>query len=195
MKATSKIFFRSFVQPFYRENIGLFVFVFSMMFFIVSKVDGAGLYEYHYSLVTGMLSNNIFLSCVLFIWLIYVRKYILFVSGVLSSPQYTFLHIYNQLTKIKRFRLFLTVQVWLLLPVLLYVWFILVVGLQQHLYIPLLIIIISLLTMLVSGALYHIHALNNPNKGKFLITKKITGTKYVFLHDKKNEPTDLIQQF
>jgi hypothetical protein len=99
MKPASKIFFRSFVQPFYRENIGLFVFVFSMMFFIVSKVDGAGLYEYHYSLVTGMLNNNILLSCVLFLWLIYVRKYVLFVSGTISNPQYTFLHIYNQLPK------------------------------------------------------------------------------------------------
>jgi len=178
MSSTSKIFFRSFVQPFYRENIGLFVFVFSMMFFIVSKVDGAGLYEYHYSLVTGMLNSNIFLSCVLFIWLIYVRKYVLFVSGAISNPQYTFLHIYNQLTKIKQFRLFFVVQVWLLLPVLLYLWFILFVGLQQHLYIPLLIIIISLLAMLASGALYHTYALNNPTKSTFLITKKITGKSF-----------------
>jgi len=175
MNSTSEIFFRSFVQPFYRENIGLFVFVFSMMFFIVSKVDGAGLYEYHYSLVTGILSSYIFLSCVIFMWLIYFRKYVLFVSDTISNPQHTFLHIYNQLTKIKRLRLFFVVQVWLLFPVLLYTLFILFVGLQQRSYAPLFIIIFSLLTMLVSGALYHTHKLNNPNKSRFATRKKLTG--------------------
>jgi len=70
------------------------------------------------------------------------------------------------------------VQVWLLFPVLLYVWFILFVGLQQHLYIPLLIIIISLLTMLVSGALYHTYALNNPNRSPFLTIKKLPGKSF-----------------
>ena len=173
MSSTSKIFFRSFVQPFYRENIGLFVFIFSIMFFIVSKVDGAGLYEYHYSLVRGMLNSYIFLFCVLFIWLIYVRKYALFVSNTILNPQHTFLHIYNQLTKTKRLQLFFVVQAWLLLPVLLYVLFILFVGLQQRLYTSLIIITISLLVMLFAGALYHSYTLNNLNKNRFVTRKKL----------------------
>ncbi len=53
-----KILFKSFVKTFYKENAGAFVFVFTMLFCIVSKVDGAGLYEYHYSLVTGDVKES-----------------------------------------------------------------------------------------------------------------------------------------
>ena len=52
------ILWKALVKPFYRENAGLFVFVFTMMFFIVNKVGGAELLEYHYSLILGTLKKR-----------------------------------------------------------------------------------------------------------------------------------------
>ena len=59
MSQPGKILFKSFIRPFYKENAGVFIFVFMMMFFIVNKVDGAGLFEYHYSLILATLTSNI----------------------------------------------------------------------------------------------------------------------------------------
>ena len=57
MNSPYKILFQTLVKPFYKENKGAFIFIFTMFFFIVSQQSDAGLYAYHYSLVTGMLSN------------------------------------------------------------------------------------------------------------------------------------------
>src|SRR5215813_8602617 len=113
MSHPGKILFRSFVRPFYKENAGVFLFIFIMMFYIVGENDGAGLVEYHYSLIMGMLTTREMLLLVFFIWLLYARKFTAFVSGVLKNPQYSFLHIYNRLNKTERFRLFFFVELWL----------------------------------------------------------------------------------
>ncbi len=171
MKPPASILFQSFVKPFYKENAGFFVFVFTVMFFIVSKVDGAGLYEYHYSLVTGMLKNHIFFLLILFIWLLYVRKYVVFVSAVILSPDHSFLHIYNQVKRAKRIRLLFAIETLLLLPVLLYVLFIVFVGLQQHLYLPLIIVACYLPLLLLLASLWHVYLLSNPD-GQILFPLK-----------------------
>lgn len=159
-----KILFQSFVKRFYKENAGAFVFVFTMMFCIVSKVDGAGLYEYHYSLATGMLESTVFLFLVFFIWFLYVRKYIVFVSDVITNPHYSFLQVYNQLSKINRLRLFFIIEVLLLMPILLYVLFISFVGFKQRLYLPVLLAIIYLLLLCVIATALHVQQLDNLNK-------------------------------
>lgn len=159
-----KILFRTLVKPFYAENKGVLVFIFTMMFFIVSEQSGAGLYEYHYSLVTGMLSNYIFLLFVLFVWLLYARKCVAFVSNKLDMPEYNFLHILNSLSKAKRIRLFFLVEIWLMMPIIIYSIFITFNGLQQHFYIPLLITIIFLALLCLAPAIWYTFLLNNPQK-------------------------------
>lgn len=162
MAHLSKTLFQSFVKPFYKENAAAFVFVFTMMFCIISKVDGAGLFEYHYSLVTGILTNNVFLLLVLFIWLLYVRKCVAFVSAIILNPHYSFLQVYNQLSKAKRFRLLLMVDIYLLMPVLCYVVFMVFVGIRQQLYLPVLFIAGYLLALCLASAIWHVYRLNNP---------------------------------
>ncbi len=161
MNYPAKIFFQSFVKPFYKENAGVFVFIFTMMFCIVSKVDGAGLYEYHYSLVTGMLKSNLFLLLMFFAWFLYVRKYVGFVSNVMLNDHYSFLKIYNRLSKIRRLWLFFTVEIWLLMPVLLYALFISFVGFRQHLYLPVLSVIGYLLLVCIIAAAWHLYVLTD----------------------------------
>jgi len=164
MNPLSKPLFNSFVKPFYKENAGTFVFLFTMMFCIISKVDGAGLFEYHYSLVIGMLTSNTFLFLVLFVWLLYARKYTVFVYSIITNPHYGFLQLYNQLSKPKRFMLFFLVEIWLLLPLLLYYLFIAYVGLDKHLYLPVSFIAAYLLLLCCASATWHVYLLNNPNE-------------------------------
>ena len=174
MKYQAKILFQSFVKPFYKENAGAFVFVFTMMFCIINKVDGAGVYEYHYSLVTGMLKSNIFLLSVFFVWFLYFRRCFAFVANVIADPYYTFLHVYNLSDKVRRFQLFFVIEIGLLMPVLLYTLFIIFVGFSQHLYLPVLVVICYLLALCFITATWHVHLLNSTNEtAKFSLQNEI----------------------
>lgn len=170
-----KILFRSFVKPFYRENAAFFVFVFTVMFYIVGMVDGAGLFEYHQTLVTGMLKNYGFLLFVFAAWFLYTRKIVAFITGVMHRPEYTFLCIYNCLDKAKQFTLFFLIEVWLLLPVLLYSVFIVITGWRQHLYLPVLLVVVFLLLLCFLAALRHVYVLNNLYKKPVLPRIKVKG--------------------
>lgn len=174
MNYPARILFQSFVKPFYKENAGLFVFVFTMMFCIVSKVDGAGLYEYHYSLAAGMLTSNVFLLLVFFTWFLYARKCVVFVSDLMLQPRYSFLQIYNELSKAKRRWLFFIVEIWLLMPVLLYALFICFVGCKQQLYLPVLLVICYLLLLCVMAAAWHVYLLANPGRKNIVSLKHLT---------------------
>lgn len=143
------------------------------MFFIVNTVDGAGLYEYHYSLATGMLKSKVLLLLVFFAWFLYVRKYVAYVSNVILNPHYTFLQLYNQIEKPKKLRLFLIVEVWLLILVLLYAVFISFVGFEQHLYLPVLLVICYLLLLWVMAAKWHVYLLAKPYKRTIFSLQKI----------------------
>jgi hypothetical protein len=164
MRHPGKILFQLFVKPFYKENSGIFIFVFAMMFFIVSEQSGAGLYEYHYSLCTGMLSNNIFLFSVSFVWLLYSGKCVAFVSHLFYKPAYNFSSIYNSLGKSKRVALLFIVQVWLMLPILVYALFILHCGLEQHFYASLFFVFFFLFSLCFLPAMWYVYLLKYPQK-------------------------------
>ena len=176
MGYSHSILFQALVKPFYRENKGTLVFIFTMMFFIVSQQSGAGLYAYHYSLVTGMLSGTGFLLFVFFIWFLYTRKCIAFVSDAINNPAYGFMHIFNCLGKTKRISLFFLVEAWLLMPILLYAVFIVFTGLQQHFYIPVVVVIVYLILLCIVPALWYVSLLNNPRK-----FQAVTGEKSIRL--------------
>jgi hypothetical protein len=164
MNHPAKILLRSFVRPFYRENAGSFIFVFIMLFYIVGEDDGAGLIEYHYSLIMGMLTSKIILLLVFFLWLLYAGKYTAFVAKILKDPRYSFMQIYNCLDKGRQFRLFVMIEVLLLLPVLLYSVFIVAIGFHHHFYLTVLLIIVYLLLLGILPALWHVHCLSNNYK-------------------------------
>ena len=162
MKSTLKIVFQSFVKTFYKENAGLFVFLITILFCIVNKVDGAGVIEYHHSLILGMLKSSLFLLLVFMIWFVYARKISTFVVVVIQKPEYAFLSILNSLTKSKQLRLFLVVESLLLLPVLVYAIFIIMIGWQLHFYLQVLAVVIYLFSLIIVTAKLHTGVLNDP---------------------------------
>ncbi len=189
MKAPASLFFQSFVKPFYKENAGALVFMFAMMFFVVSTVDGAGLFAYHYSLVTAMLTSRIVLLLVFFIWFLYMRKCVVFVSDVIYNPQYSFLHIYNNLSKTRLFRLFLFVDALLLMPILLYALFIVYVGCDRHFYLITFVAVLYLLFLCISSSTWHVHVLDSLHKREVFSLQNVTGK----LKSSSSYPAILIQ--
>jgi hypothetical protein len=162
MKYPLKILFQVFIKTFYKENAAFFVFLVTIMFCIVNKVDGAGVIEYHYSLILGMLKSNLFLFLVFIIWLIYVRKISAFVVAGIQKPQYAFLSILNSLTKSKRLRLFLVMESLLLLPVLVYAIFIIIIGWQLYFYLQVLSVVTYISLLSIFTAKLHIRILYDP---------------------------------
>src|SRR6185295_9945521 len=97
-------------------------------------------------------------------WMLYARKYTAFVSNVLIDPRYSFMYIYNCLDKGKQLRLFLVVEVLLMMPVLLYSVCIIAIGTYHHLYLITLLIIFYLLLLCILPALWHVYRLGNVYK-------------------------------
>ncbi len=172
MKTLTYLFFQVFVKPFYKENAGALVFVYTMMFFIVSTMDGAGMFAYHYSLVTSMLTLPSVFALVFFIWLLYARKCATFAANIIRSPQHSFLYILNNIDKRKRFLLFLFVDVLLLLPILSYAVFIVYVGSHQQLYLPAMMVVVYLLLLCLLMTVLHLNVLSHPISGSNLLSIK-----------------------
>ncbi|HVI44193.1 MAG TPA: hypothetical protein VM802_04970 [Chitinophaga sp.] len=156
-----KILFRLFIKPFYRENAGAFLFLTTILFLIVSPVHGAGLVEYHYSLMTGMLSNYYFLLVVFFVWILYARKCAAFVTALLYRPEYTFLRVYNSASSARRFRLFLLVDTTLLLPVIIYAVLVTITGWRQRLFPSTLLVPLYVVALCAGMAAYHLQQLSS----------------------------------
>ena len=164
MNQATSILLKSLVKPFYKENAGSFVFVFTMLFFIIGVVDGAGVLAYHYSLIMGILKSPAILMMAFIFWLIYARKYAAFVSSRIKNSEYQFLQLFNSMDRKLRMGYLILVETMLLLPVLLYAVFVIIIGIRQHLYSPVIIVIGYLILLLIVPAIEHILLLENPSK-------------------------------
>ncbi len=173
MRAVANLFLLIFIKPFYKENAGAIVFVFTMMFCIVSTMDGAGMFAYHYSLVTSMLTSSVVFVLVFLIWFLYARKCAAFVSNVIRSPQFSFLSIINRVSPVKRFWAFVFVEIVLLLPILSYAVFIVYVGCHQRFYLPVLLVVFYLLMLSIGIALLHVRVLSQPYKTEVILWQRM----------------------
>ena len=159
-----RVISKLFVKPFYRENAGAFIFLVTVMFCIVNRVDGAGLFEYHYVLIKGLLTNPLFLGIVLFLWCLYGRKCHVFIHTLLNTPAFIFADIFNRLGTNRRFILFFLVQLVLQLPVLLYAVFIFYIAINEHYYFHTILIGCCLVAISAVSAGLHIRQLDKLNK-------------------------------
>ena len=132
--ASWHIIFKIFVQRFYAQNSGFFLFIFLVMFGIVQTLTDSLLIEYHYHLIMGMLENYLTFSIVLFLWTLYNLKCVQFVTNILSASDASFLNAINILPRKKTFRLLLMMQLFLYLPALIYSVAILAAAAFHHLY-------------------------------------------------------------
>jgi hypothetical protein len=136
------IIFKMFVQRFYAQNSGFFLFIFVVMFGIVQTLTDSLIIEYHYHLIMGMLGNYVTFFLVLFLWLIYSLKCVQFVINIISAPNASFLNVINVLPRKNVFSLLFMLQVFLYLPVLIYSVAILGVAVFHHLYAKAVIVIL-----------------------------------------------------
>lgn len=155
------------------------------MFFIVNKVDGAETWEYHYSLVTGILKSNVLLSIVFFSWFLYARKCYGYVTHRLRKPEYGSLKIMSSLPRLKQLGLFFATETWLLLPVLLYALLMIGIGFAKHFYLQSLSVILFLFSLLLGASIGHWRELNNYTAKKISGWKssrlKLSGTYFPFI--------------
>jgi hypothetical protein len=158
-----KLLFRSIVKPFFRENLSIFFFVFIVFFGIVGEVDGAEIWQFHYSLIRGMTQREGYQWIVAVVWGWYAWKCSHFVTGLFRRPEYRWIFIYNNLPAGGRFRLLLLVNGWLLLPVLLYGMIVTVIGCHYGHFLPVLLIEgyqAALLVLLSGWQLYRLAGLH-----------------------------------
>lgn len=161
MKHNLFVLIRSLVLPFYKENTGVFFFVFVILFGVVNRVDGAGIFEYHYSLAKGMLGHVTFLLPVLVAWGLYLRKGVSFVTEQLQKPAYSFLHILRSLAPVKQWMLWLGVSAALFMPVLLYLVWAVFVGVKEGLVFTAGVTLAGSITMCIAAAGSLVYRLNH----------------------------------
>lgn len=114
MSAAGSIVNKMLAGTFYRQQAGLFLFLFLIFFGVVQP--STQLY-FHYSLILGILETPSFMALVGVAWLLYALKVRRFVIGVLNSSDILFLYKINALPPGRVFRHCWAVQMLLFLPV------------------------------------------------------------------------------
>lgn len=162
MSIQRSLLFKSLVAPYYRQNAALLCFVYYIMTLGVGRANGVGMLEYHYALIKGMLTAPSFLLTVFVLWLAYTVRCAQFVAATLHKPAFTYLYQLLLADSGKVFRLFLQVQLMLLLPVLSYLLFVLGIGFHEHWYMPAMLAFLFCMAITVSGAGWYLYLLQRP---------------------------------
>jgi hypothetical protein len=152
LNITRTILYKSFVQPFYKQNAGLFAFLVFIMVAAVGRANGVGLLEYHLSLIRAMMTDGKFLIVILIAWLLYALKSEQFMVDRLHGKDYSFISILNTKTASFVFTRMLEVQIMLSLPVLLYAFISIWIGIKHHWYGNALIVLSFNLAICLAGA-------------------------------------------
>ena len=129
MKAGWHILYQVMVKQFYIINAGFFLFLFLFFFGIVQSGQ---LISYHRSLMMAMISAPLFLYIVLFAWLLYTIKCLLFCIGNIQHNNGSFLFALRALSNVQQGILFGTVSISIYLPVLIYACFFIKVALHEN---------------------------------------------------------------
>ena len=160
------------VRPFFKVNAGLFLFLFLLLFGIVSP---AGLITYHVSLAKGILQYPAALSVVMVLWLLYNLKCVRFIRQTSEDPAYRFLCNLQAVNRRKLFLLLLAVHLQLCLPPLLYLLFVTAVAVctGNILAAGICVLLLVLLPLLATAC--HVHTLHASAKNtSFIIPQKFS---------------------
>lgn len=164
---------RSLVTPFFQENGGLIIFIYTMMVFIVNSQSGAGLYEYHLFLVLGTFKYPGMMAMVFLLWFLYTRKFTGFVVAEMHKPHNNFLSVFNYLGMGRQAGLFFIATFLLMIPVWGYVVFMVITGMQKGFYMGVGIIIGYLLLLCLGSALWLAFRLRHIAEGKIPVFKTL----------------------
>jgi hypothetical protein len=163
-KTIFSILQRVLVNHFYKVNVGFFMFLFFILFAVVS---GGQLISFHLSLIHGMIQSFVFLGCVIFIWFLYTLKCINYITKQLNEPRQHFLSILNRLSEPEQFLYLLFVQVMVYLPVLIYAAIVARIAAKEHYFISMGLVIASNLVMIIAPAFVY----------KLYLQKRVTGIR------------------
>jgi len=152
MKVFLKILDRSIVAPYYRQNGGLFLFLFFLLF--GTQPSFADVVLFHYSLIQSILTSVVFQLATLAIWLLYALKVCWFVYSCLKKESYDFLFQLNALPVPTRYRLIIRTTAYLLTPALLYGLIVIITGIKENQWTGVLIILSALISLLLLTALF-----------------------------------------
>jgi hypothetical protein len=164
MTTALSIFLKSFVRAFYRANAGTFVFLLTIMFGVVGRLDGASIVDYHYSLISGAFANAIFFGLVLFCWLLYAGKCSAFVVRTIRQHEFSFLNILVLKGRRYVFGLFVIVQVLLYAPIWTYALLMAGVAMAHHWWGAAATVIAFLAVVIMASAARYTAVLHNTGK-------------------------------
>jgi hypothetical protein len=174
MNITKTILIKSFVKPFYRQHAGLFIFLFTLMFGVVSVLDRAKFTDYHFFLIKGMLENPFLFLLVFFLWFLYTKKAEQFVVNTLRRPDYSFLHMLSLMDSKKIYWLLVWIQFLLFLPVTLYAMIIFATGIYLHEFAKCLIVLFYIITLCLICAKWYLFLIQNPGRPLAKIAGKLS---------------------
>jgi hypothetical protein len=166
------ILFKCLVKQFYRQHAGLLAFLFFMLVLVVGRANEAGLLEYHFALITGILNDRLFFMLVLLVWLFWAIKCCQFITRILRKPEFSFLSALSLTRTWRAYRLLLEVEILVFLPVILYALIIAAIGFnhhQQELVIWMLLFILAVCSL---SARWFLYLLQNPGSHLFEMRKK-----------------------
>jgi hypothetical protein len=129
MNPVSKIVHRSLTGLFYRQNAGLFFFLFFLLF--GTQPSFFDVFQLHYSFIKSILTSNSFLLITIGIWLIYAVKILSFIYGCFKKETYAFIFLLNEIPVWQRCRYIVQVIIALLGPVLVYALIIVGTGIKK----------------------------------------------------------------
>jgi len=182
MSITRTLLIKTFVKPFYRQHAGLFVFLFTIMFGVVSVLDRAKFTDYHFFLIKGMMKNPGFFLLVLLIWFLYTKKSEQFVINILKRPDYSFLNVLSLIDSKRLYRMLLWIQFLLILPIILYACIIFAAGFYMHEYVKCLLILLYIVVTCLISARWYLFYIQNPGKPAWTMSKifslKVRETPY-----------------
>jgi hypothetical protein len=173
MKITFAILLRCFVKPFFRQHAGFFIFLFIIMFGAVGRVDGAGLFDYHFSLIRGMLKNPFAFLLILLLWLLYEKKCEQFIQITLRKPEFSFLHMSAQIESKSLFGMLVMVQTLIFLPVIAYAIIMFVVGVYLKTYTACTVLLFYLVALCLLSARWYLYQFQNPGLFNEIKKRKI----------------------
>lgn len=168
MNPIGNIISRSITQPFYRQNAGLFLFLFFLLF--GTQPSLYHILNFHYALIKSILTLDSFYFLTIGIWVLYLFKVITFVSGCLKKENYDFLFGMNEIKEGKRFLHLLKMMTLLLAPALLYGGVAITIAVKENLWTGAIVVLLSLIILLFTGT-YIIYLLLKKAKGLQEISK------------------------
>lgn len=172
MNPISNILFRSITQPFYRQNAGLFLFLFFLLF--GTQPSLYHILTFHYALIKSVLNLDSFFFLTLAVWALYAFKVIFFITGCLKKESYDFIFGMNEVDAVKKIWYLFRMMVLLLAPALLYGMVVITIAVKEKLWTGASVVLLSMIVLLFL-TIYIIYLIWEKSKGLQELSKsKIT---------------------